>query len=90
MDQNQPDQTRIVASLASEFHVPIGGMATLNERARAGLAMDAHITEYLRKLPLGEGFCAVLLFGQHLLTGVGGIVVALPGFGCVEERSRRG
>jgi hypothetical protein len=90
MDQKQPDQTRIVASLASEFHVPIGEMATLYERVRAELAMDAHITEYLRKLPLGEGFCVVLLFGQHLLIAIGGIVAALPGFGCVEERSRRG
>jgi hypothetical protein len=46
-NQKQPDQTRIIASLASEFHVPIGEMATLYERARAELAMDAHITKYL-------------------------------------------
>lgn len=43
----QPDQNRIVASLASEFHVPIGEMTTLYEQERAELALDAHVTKYL-------------------------------------------
>ena len=43
----QPDQTRIVASLASKCHVPIGEMATLYEHERAELALGAHITNYV-------------------------------------------
>jgi Protein of unknown function (DUF3562) len=45
--QKQPDQNRIVASLASECRMPIGEMATLYERERAELAVGAHITKYL-------------------------------------------
>jgi hypothetical protein len=45
--EEQPDQKRIVASLASECHLPIGEMATLYEHERAELASDAHITKYL-------------------------------------------
>ena len=45
--QKQPDQTRIVAALASECHMPLGEMATLYEHERAELALDAHITKYL-------------------------------------------
>jgi predicted hotdog family 3-hydroxylacyl-ACP dehydratase len=41
------DQKRIVASLASECHLPIGEMATLYERERAELALGAHITKYV-------------------------------------------
>jgi hypothetical protein len=45
--QKQPDQQRIVASLASECHLPIGEMATLYEHERADLALGAHVTKYL-------------------------------------------
>jgi Protein of unknown function (DUF3562) len=45
--QKQPDQKRIVASLASQCHVPIGEMATLYEHERAELALGAHVTKYL-------------------------------------------
>jgi len=46
-NQTQPDQKRIVASLASDCHLPIGDMATLYEHERAALALDAHVTKYL-------------------------------------------
>jgi len=46
-NEKQPDQRRIVASLASECHVPIGEMATLYEHERAELALGAHFTKYL-------------------------------------------
>jgi hypothetical protein len=46
-NQKQPDQRRIVASLASQCHLPIGEMATLYEHERAELALSAHITKYL-------------------------------------------
>jgi hypothetical protein len=46
-NEKQPDQKRIVASLASECHVPIGEMAALYEHERAELASGAHITKYL-------------------------------------------
>ena len=46
-NEKQPDQKRIVASLASQCHVPIGEMATLYEHERAELALGAHITKYL-------------------------------------------
>ena len=45
--EKQPDQKRIVASLAKECHVPIGEMAALYEHKRAELASGAHITKYL-------------------------------------------
>ena len=45
--EKQPDQKRIVASLAKECHVPVGEMAALYEQKRAELASDAHITKYL-------------------------------------------
>ena len=45
--EKPPDQKRIVASLASECHVPIGDMATLYEHERAELALGAHITKFL-------------------------------------------
>ena len=45
--EKQPDQERIVASLASECHLPIGEMATLHEHERAELAPVAHVTKYL-------------------------------------------
>ena len=45
--EKQPDQWRIVASLAAECHVPIGEMATLYEHERAELALGAHITKFL-------------------------------------------
>jgi hypothetical protein len=38
---------RIVASLATQCHLPIGEMATLYEHERAELALGAHITKYL-------------------------------------------
>jgi Protein of unknown function (DUF3562) len=46
-NEKQPDQKRIVASLAAECHLPIGEMATLYEHERAELALGAHITKYL-------------------------------------------
>jgi len=45
--EKPPDQTRIVASLAKECHLPIGEMAALHEHERAELATGAHITKYL-------------------------------------------
>ena len=45
--EKQPDQKRIVASLAKECHVPVGEMAALYEHERAELASGAHITKYL-------------------------------------------
>lgn len=45
--EKQPDQDRIVASLASECHLPIGDMATLYEHEWAELALGAHITTFL-------------------------------------------
>lgn len=47
INEKQPDQGRIVASLASECHLPIGEIATLYEYERAKLARVAHITKYL-------------------------------------------
>jgi Protein of unknown function (DUF3562) len=46
-NENQPDQKRIVASLALECRVPIGEMAALYEHERAELALGAHITKYI-------------------------------------------
>jgi len=46
-NQKQPDEARIVASLASECQMPIGEMAALYEHERAELALGAHITNYL-------------------------------------------
>lgn len=45
--EKQPDQGRIVASLATECHVPVGEMAALYEHERAELAAGARITKYL-------------------------------------------
>jgi len=45
--EKQPDQRRIVASLAAECHVPIGEMATLYEHERAELVLGARITKFL-------------------------------------------
>lgn len=45
--EKQPDQERIVASLAAECHVPINDMTTLYEHERAELALSAHITKFL-------------------------------------------
>jgi hypothetical protein len=45
--EKQPDQKRIVASLAAECHVPVDDMATLYEHERAALALSAHITKFL-------------------------------------------
>jgi hypothetical protein len=45
--EKQPDQKRIVASLAEECRMPIGEMAALYEHERAELASGAHITKYL-------------------------------------------
>jgi hypothetical protein len=45
--EKQPDQMRIVASLAKECHLPISEMAALYEHERAELASGAHITKYL-------------------------------------------
>jgi len=45
--EKQPDQRRIVASLAKECQMPVGEMAALYEHERAELASGAHITKYL-------------------------------------------
>ncbi len=45
--EKQPDQQRIVASLAQSCRMPIGEMAVLYEHERAELAAGAHITKYL-------------------------------------------
>ena len=45
--EKQPDQQRIVASLASECHLPISEMATIYEHERSELALSAHVTRYL-------------------------------------------
>ena len=46
-NEKQPDQKRIVATLASECRMPLDEMATLYEQERAQLALDAHVTKYL-------------------------------------------
>jgi hypothetical protein len=45
--EKQPDQGRIVASLADECHMPVGEMAALYEHERAKLAVGAHLTRFL-------------------------------------------
>jgi hypothetical protein len=45
--EKQPDQGRIVASLAVECHMPVGEMAALYEHERAELAVGAHLTKFL-------------------------------------------
>jgi hypothetical protein len=45
--EKQPDQGRIVASLAAEWHVPVDEMAALYEHERAKLAEGAHFTKFL-------------------------------------------
>ena len=44
---NPPDQTRIVATLASQCHTTISEMTLLYERERARLALGAHIIKFL-------------------------------------------
>jgi len=46
-NEKQPDQGRIVASLAVECHMPVGEMAALYEHERAELAVGAHLTRFL-------------------------------------------
>jgi hypothetical protein len=46
-NDKQPDQERIVASLALECHLPISEVAALYEHERSELASGAHITKYL-------------------------------------------
>ena len=43
----QPDQTRIVALLSEESHVPPDEVATLYERERAMLAVGSHVPNFL-------------------------------------------
>ena len=43
----QPDQSRIVASLSVECDMPVGEMAALYEHERAELAQGARITKFL-------------------------------------------
>lgn len=45
--EKQPDQKRIVARLAEEFHEPVDDVATLYEHERAQLATGAHLTKFL-------------------------------------------
>lgn len=47
LNDERSDQERIVASLAEEWHVPVGDMAKLYEHERAALAQGAHITQFL-------------------------------------------
>ncbi|MEY8879513.1 MAG: hypothetical protein AB9M60_23585 [Leptothrix sp. (in: b-proteobacteria)] len=48
--ENEPDQGRIVASLAVECHLPVVEMAALHEHNRAALAPTARITWFLHIL----------------------------------------
>ena len=43
----QPDQARIVASLARECHMPAAELAALYEHERAELAAGARVTKFL-------------------------------------------
>jgi hypothetical protein len=43
----QPDQAKIVASLAAKCHVPVGEMAQLYEHERGLLARTARMTQFL-------------------------------------------
>lgn len=45
--ERQPDQARIVASLAAECHVPVDDMTILYEHERSELALSAHITKFI-------------------------------------------
>lgn len=45
--EKQPDQKRIVASLAAECHVSIDDVGTLYERQRVELASMARVTKFL-------------------------------------------
>lgn len=45
--EKQPDEKRIVASLAEESHLPVEDVARLYEHERAELAVGAHITKFL-------------------------------------------
>jgi len=45
--EKQPDQKRIVASLAAECHVPIDDVAAIYEHERAKLASVAHVAKFL-------------------------------------------
>ena len=45
--EKQPNQGRIVASLAAEYHLPVSEMAALYEHERAELAVGAHLTKFL-------------------------------------------
>ena len=45
--EQQPDQKRIVASLAEECCMPVDEMAALYEHERVELASDARLTKYL-------------------------------------------
>jgi hypothetical protein len=46
-NDKQPDQTKIVAALAAECHVPVADMALLYEHERQVLAQGARITKFL-------------------------------------------
>jgi hypothetical protein len=45
--EKQPDQKRIVATLAEESQVPVDDVAKLYEHERAELAVGARITKFL-------------------------------------------
>ena len=45
--EQQPDQRRIVVSLAVECHMPVGEMAALYEHGRAELAVGAQLAKFL-------------------------------------------
>jgi len=45
--ERQPDQKRIVASLAAESHMPARDVAELYEHERAELAVGAHISKFI-------------------------------------------
>jgi len=45
--EKQPDQERIVARLAEEFHEPVDNVATIYEHERAQLATGAHLLKFL-------------------------------------------
>lgn len=43
----QPDQAKIVASLAAECHLPVAEVAQLYEHERGLLAQSARLTQFL-------------------------------------------
>jgi len=47
MPDKQPDQKRIVAFLAGDFHLPFEDVAKIYEEQRAELCLSAHNTKFV-------------------------------------------